>query len=190
MNIILISDSLVFKEEPLIVMLDLLAHNKKIELANKDIKFISQNKDKRSISRVNKVRLRNIFKNALKNKKLVNIGRGFEENDLGDVLNTKKVNTMLASYVNKKDILVVLITEALDIFIEPIIAQLGVDTVIAESMLVANNVFTGEYNFILDEDFLLQFVQGLKRENNKLITIGDKVKDSYLLSLADEVIEI
>ncbi len=192
MKIIIISDSPTFVKEPIILMLEELLESKKVSFSEKEKKFIKQMEREKEISHANKVRLRSILSKVLRDKPFVEVGRELDitgKNKKRDVFK-KDFLGMLNELKDIEDSMVVLLTEALDLFVDPLMEDTPLDTVISETMLVADKKFTGEFNFVLDEDFLLNFFKGLKREKNDVFAIGDAQRDSYLLSLADKQFDL
>jgi phosphoserine phosphatase len=186
MKIIVISDKIVFSTDPIFIMLDLLLQDEKFKLLEKDKKMLKQIRAKKDISSADKVRLRHILTTLLKDKPYVETGRLLDINLYKRDSIRREYEQIIKSFQGQDDVLTVLISEGLDFFVESLSEDLQTDTIISESMLIADKKFTGEYNFVIDEDFLLQFFQGLKRENHEVYVIGDKNKDSYLLSLGDK----
>lgn len=192
MKIIIISDSPTFVKEPIILMLEELLESKRVSFSEKEQKFIKQMAKENEISHANKVRLRSILSKVLRDKPFVEIGRELDitAKNQKRVVFKKDFLAMLNELKEIEDSMLVLLTEALDLFVDPLIEDTPLDTVISETMLVADKKFTGEFNFILDEDFLLKFFRGLKREKNDVFAIGDVQRDSYLLSLADKQFDL
>jgi hypothetical protein len=182
--VIVTADTLLTKTDPLLLSVNTLIEKGYKVLTKTESRRLEEIRQKEKFNEVDRAWLHSIFLNSIKGKAFVDVSRALDDEAKKSIqINVAKAISDITSKYD--DVLTVVLSDATDMFIEDVLNDAGLDSVISRTVLIADKKCVGEYGFEMDRVFINNFVGGLKKDKYEVIALGSDSSDAYLMASAD-----